>query len=244
MCIIRTWLSVGLFLTSLSTIHAGQPNPTTKEKDSIRVLVVDIFKDGQQPLVSRLQDLKFEVVVVPWDKVIPNKVKNIDVIFLPTQWAEGETHSKYLEEINDQFQKFVKKGGGLLVSQPNPTHAGTVTPKLLPYPITFNNWYNKSDLTKINLAPDHYITEDLPGNDMPFPADPIIKIDPHYTVLAKQKNPDYPSLAVCQFGDGRIVVQTANENRGAEIPLSDEILRRMIVWAAGREPVRNKPGGK
>jgi hypothetical protein len=223
----------------------AQGQPAGKEKPPIRVLVADIFKDQQPSLTKRLKDLHFEVVVLPWNEVDPLTVKDIDVIFLPTQWGEGGDHTRFFEEIGDRFQTFVKKGGGLLVSQPNPGGNGeNFTPTLLPYPITFKNWYDKSDLTKINLAPDHFITEDLPGSDMPFPADPILKIDPRYTVLAKQKKPDYPSLAVCQFGDGRIVVQTANENRESEIPISDEILRRMIVWAASREPVRATKNGR
>jgi hypothetical protein len=75
---------------------------------------------------------------------------------------------------------------------------------------------------------------------MPFPADPLLKVDGRYRVLAKQKSTGSPSLVVAGCGDGRVVVQTANENYAATIPIGDEILRRMIVWAAGRERGRQR----
>ena len=55
-------------------------------------------------------------------------------------------------------------------------------------------------------------------------------------MLAIQQKTECPSLAVSSYGAGRVVVQTANENVHAGMPLTDEILRRMVIWAAGREP--------
>lgn len=191
----------------------------------------------EKSVIDRLQKLKFDVVVVPWDKVEPDALNNVDVILLPTGWAGEPERFKQLESKKDQFHRFVKRGGGLLICKPtNP--AVTCTPELLPYPITFQNGYDDRDPTRVNLNPAHFITDDLPDADMPFPADPMIKVDKRYTLLAKQKSTDWPSLAVCPFGDGRVVVQTANESRGATIPIKDEILRRMVVWVAGRELAR------
>lgn len=203
----------------------------------IRILVPGEEKN-KNAVSARLEQLKFDVVLVPWDKVEPDALTKIDVILLPTGWASDTERYKQLEAKKDQFHRFVKRGGGLLICQPNPLSPGTCTPELLPYPITFQNGYDKENPTRVNLNPAHFITEDLPGEDMPFPADPMIKVDKRYTLLAKQKSTDWPSLAVCPFGDGRVVVQTANESRGATIPIKDEILRRMVVWAAGREPAR------
>ncbi|MCI0741811.1 MAG: hypothetical protein L0Y72_22485 [Gemmataceae bacterium] len=200
----------------------------------IRVLVPAIDR-GEKAAIRRLESLKFHVVVVPWGKLEPHRLKDIDVILLPTQWDEEGDHARFFDEIADQFHRFVHQGGGLLVCQPNPTKRGNCTPKVLPYPITFSNWYDDKEPARINLNPDHFITLDLADADMPFPGDPILKIDPRYTVLAKQKSTDRPSLAVCAYGKGRIVVQTANESRGATIPLGDEIFRRMVVWAAQRD---------
>ena len=70
---------------------------------------------------------------------------------------------------------------------------------------------------------------------MPFPADRILKIDPRYTILAKQKSNGSPALAVATVGEGRILVHTSNEHPEVIIPLSDRILRRMLLWVSGRE---------
>jgi hypothetical protein len=193
---------------------------------------------GEGSVHDRLRKLKFEVVVLPWDRVEPEALKSIDVIVLPTGWAAEPELYRQLESRRDQFHRFIKGGGGLLVCQPNPAATRTCTPELLPYPITFQNTYDATDPTRINLAQNHFITEDLPGDDLPFPYDPMLKVDQRYTVLAKQKSTDWPSLAVCGFGDGRVVVQTSNENRKANIPIKDEVLRRMVLWAAGREQAR------
>lgn len=229
-----------LFL--VTTLAGAASNPlrqgrSVKPKGAIRVLVVDV-DSSQKGIVDRLRKLKFEVELQRWDKFNPLKVKNIDVILLPTQWAENAGVYEHLESRQPEFHKFVQRGGGLLVCQPNPRNE--CEPKLLPFPITFRNWYDGGE--RENLGHDHFITEDLSNKDMPFAADPMIKVDPRYRVLARQKNNGWASLAVCSFGDGRVVVQTANENTAATVPLTDEILRRMVVWAAGREG--RKPSGQ
>jgi hypothetical protein len=230
-----------VFLSATATcgiaLGAGPPpqGRSMKPSAAIRVLVVDVER-SQQGIIDRLRKLQFHVESQKWDQFDPQKVKNIDVIFLPTQWAEQAGIYEHLESKRPEVQHFVKRGGGLLVCQPNPPNE--CEPTLLPYPITFRNWYNGQE--RINLGQDHFITEDLPDKDLPFAADPMIKVDPRYRVLAKQKGDGAASLVVCNFGDGRIVVQTANENYAATAPLTDEILRRMVVWAAGREGRKGK----
>lgn len=213
------------------------PDVAPARNGPVRVLVPDIGHNVQG-IVDRLRELKFEVVLLPWQKVVPDQLKDLDVILLPTQWAEDSDHFKHFEKHKDQFQAFVKRGGGLLVCQPNPTQQGTVTPELLPYPITFNNWYDANQPEREHLAPEHFITKGLNESELPFPADPITKLDEHYTPLARQRSTKSVSLAVCGFGAGRIVVQTAAETKAASIPISDEILRRMVVWSARRDVQR------
>jgi hypothetical protein len=198
---------------------------------ALKVLVVDVCGE---PIAARLRKLKFDVVLVGLKQLELDQRKDIDVVLLPTGWAQEPDLLKKFEDRCAMFHRFVQRGHGLLVCQPNPLRPGKCTPELLPYPITFQNHYDDKEPGRVNLAQDHFITEDLPDRDMPFPADPILEIDPRYKVLAKQKSTGWPSLAVCTFGDGRVVVQTANETYGATIPQTDEILRRMVVWAAGR----------
>ena len=236
------FFNVAVALGLASLVHASAANPERPNAKPaadrpLRVLVVDVHGGT---IVERLRKMKIETEMAPLNQLDLDHLKNTDVILLPTGWATDPDLLARFDARKDAFQRFVKRGGGLLVCQPNPVQPGTCTPALLPYPITFRNGYDDSDKTRLNLAQDHFITEDLPDSDMPFPADPILKIDPRYHVLAKQKKNDFPSLAVCGFGDGRIVVQTANENYAATIPLTDVILRRMIEWAAGREVKKRK----
>jgi hypothetical protein len=204
----------------------------------IRVLVADTLA-ADSTAVKRLRGLKFVVTGAAWEKVDPDRAEDIDVIFLATGWGD-QLALPALDARAKAFRRFVERGGGLVASQPNPSALVTCTPALLPYPITFHYRYDDRDPTRLNLAHDHFITEDLAGHEMPFPADPLLKVDGRYRVLAKQKSTGSPSLVVAGCGDGRVVVQTANENYAATIPIGDEILRRMIVWAAGRERGRQR----
>ena len=207
--------------------QAKQPRP-------IRVLVAD-GSVTDSAIADRLRQLKFEVVAVAWNKLDPDQAKDVDVIFLATHWGD-QLVLPALEAKKDALHRFVQRGGGLVASQPNPAGTRTCTPTLLPYPITFDYRYDQKDRPCVNVAQDHFITEDLPDTDMPFPHDALVNVDPRYRVLAKHKSTDRPCLVACPFGDGRVVVQTNNETYGANIRLGDEILRRMLVWAAGKEP--------
>ncbi|MCI0682255.1 MAG: hypothetical protein L0Y71_09135 [Gemmataceae bacterium] len=222
-------------LAFLMPLHdSGPPDAHGRGEPPIRVLVGDVAaSDGAA--AKRLRGLKFVVVDAPWDKVDPDRAEDIDVIFLATSWGD-QLALAALDAKKDAFHRFIRRGGGLVASQPNPAAFQTCTPALLPYPITFHYMYDQKDTTRLNLAHDHFITEDLAGHEMPFPADPMLKVDPRYRVLAKQKSTGFPSLVAASSGDGRVVVQTANESYASTIPIGDEILRRMIVWAAGREP--------
>lgn len=232
-----------LLAPALAPPAAGKvlPERLARALGTVRVLVVDLKLGGQagEPdAAKRLRKLSFAVTALPEEQVEPDRLRDVDVIVLPTQWAESPDRLKRFDGRSDQYHGFVLRGGGLLVCQPNPTQHGKCTPGLLPYPITFQNHYDKTDTERVNLDPSHFITDDLPGSAMPFPADPMIAVDPRYTVLARQKKTGWASLAVCRFGKGRVAVQTANESPAAEIPLDEEVLRRMVLWAAGRDAPR------
>jgi hypothetical protein len=208
-------------------------DPKQATERPIRVLVADTSA-GDSATAKRLKKLNFDVVAVAWDKIDPDQAKDIDLIFLATGWGDQLAYGP-LEAKTVAFHRFVQRGGGLLASQPNPGTAQTSTPTLLPFPITFHYLYDAQKPARVNLAHDHFITEDLAERDLPFPHDLMVKVDPRYRILARQKSTGSPSLVVCTYGDGRVVVQTNNETYGATIELPDETLRRMIIWAAGRE---------
>lgn len=219
-----TLLLLGSLLAPL--VSAAPP------KGPVSVLIVEC--PGQPTPAERLKGFGFDVQLVSWKTFEPNHIMGVDVIVLPTQWADDPERLRTLESRKDQFHWFVKRGGGLLLCQPNTR----CQPKLLPYPITFQRGYDDEDKDRVNLGGEHFITKDLRADQMPFPFDTLSNIDPHYKVLAMQKATKIPSLAVCSFGDGRVVVLAANENRGKSeprVPLEDEPLKRMVVWAAMRD---------
>lgn len=249
------WMLIGAggsMLVQNAPAQDGQPADAKKNEAKnkpIHVLVPQLWdipangplvkpaNDDQAAIVKRLEKLKFKVSVEHWSKVDPDRLELIDVILLPSCWASQAAQYNHFESKKQGFHDFVRRGGGLIVCQPNPNHLPNqeCTPTLLPWPITFRNGYDTKDPTRLNLDPNHFITDDLPGKDLPFPFDTMIKVDPQYKVLAKQKSTGSASLAVCPFGKGRVVVQTANESPAADIPFGDEILQRMVVWAAQAE---------
>lgn len=203
-----------------------------RKEGPIRIVVVAVEK--KHDVVERLRGLQFQVTVRNWREFDPDREKDCDLILLPTMFAHTKETFAHLEEKSTAFHRFVRQGGALIVCQPNPPRV--CTPKLLPYPITFRNSYDADQPARVHLNPRHFLTRGLGGDALPFPADPMIAVDPRYTLLAKQASTGWPSLAVCTFGIGRVVVQTANENRGANIPLHGELLRRMILWSVRMDP--------
>ena len=121
-----------------------------------------------------------------------------------------------------------------MVCQPNSGGC----PPVLPYPMSMDGGYDPNDTQRVSVAHAHYITEGVAANDLPFPADKVRKWDKRYEVLAIGGRSESPSLLVCPFGKGRVVVQMGNESRESSDPFSDEVFRRMVIWAASREPVR------
>lgn len=240
----RRHLAACLFLCgvwALDPVVAAPPQQPSAERQrrstprqrAVTVLVVNL-KDQPMP-VDRIKELGFPVEVADWQTFDPRHLMSGHVILLPTNWAYDPARLEKLDAQKQAYHEFVRRGGGLVVCPPNPR--GHCTPELLPYPIKFRQAYDKEQPERVHVAPKHYITSGLPASDLPFPADPMIEVDRNYKVLAVQKSTRWASLAVCDFGKGRVVVQTANENnkpQAPEHPLADEILRRMILWAAGR----------
>ena len=187
--------------------------------------------DYQSPR-DRLIGLGYSVSLLPVSADI-DTFRQYDIVYLPVCWADGYFGNyAEIEAHAADYRTYVSEGGGLFVDQPNPSvqPGDSVSPSLLPYPITFYNPYNSGDWPPIIVNPDHYITSGLSREDMPGPADQITAIDPAYEVLVRGQTTNSPSLAVAEYGQGRIVVQTANPSPSSFNPFSDEVYRRMIEW--------------
>lgn len=160
------------------------------------------------------------------------------------------------------FHRFVRRGGGLVVFQPNPRRihpAGArpspalrrcgirdefCTPKLLPLRATFHNQYVRSETVAVERG-THPIVAGLSGWDMPFPSDRLFDLHEAYVVLARGERSRSASLATATFGDGRIVLFPDNlrGNQASRRAPAAAAVRRALLWAAGAsdEEVRSIP---
>lgn len=207
-----------------------------KEPTQVTDISIGMIETGEwSDPKGRLEKLGYDVTLIPPTSGI-DTFRDYDVIYLPLQWASAVIGDyATIEAHASDYQQFVQEGGGLFVDQPNPYKqpGDQVTPTLLPYPITFYNWYEEADWPPIIVNPDHYITEGLSPDEMPFPADQMISVDPTYEILAEGAYTHSPSLVVTEFGKGRILVQTAHPGYTAIHPFSDEVYTRMVDWVSG-----------
>ena len=179
---------------------------------------------------ERLVSLGYQVTLLPVDAGI-DTFSQYDIVYLPTNWADG--FSGNYSEIEAQaadYRTYVNGGGSLFVDQPNPYQQTneSVTPTLLPYPITFYNRGTADDWPPVIVNPSHYITQGLPDSDMPGPSDQITELDPAYEILVQGRSTASPSVVVAIYGQGRLLVQTAHPSEG----FSDEVYHRMIEWVS------------
>jgi len=229
---------VDLPVTAGTTYHimiasySGSTGTLVFEAEELPSPTIGMIQAGSYPYpYNRLIGLGYSVSLLPLSADI-NTFRQYDIVYLPVGWADGfsgnyaeiETHAA-------DYRTYVNEGGGLITDQPNPFEQPneSVSPSLLPYPITFYNPYNLSDWPPIIVNPDHYITRGLLREDMPGPADQITAIDPAYAVLVRGQATNSPSLAVTEYGQGRIVIQTDHPGNGRP---SDEVYRRMIAWVS------------
>lgn len=134
-------LAVPLAVTSnFATAKIIPVRPIVKKDGPVRVLVPSVT-EHTRALAERLRQLKFEVELQPWDRFDPRTAKDTDVIFLPTNWAYVAAPHEHIESRAEEVHAFVRRGGGLIVGQPN-SHTKDFTPKLLPFPITFDWRYD------------------------------------------------------------------------------------------------------
>jgi hypothetical protein len=200
----------------------------------LQMRVVVLGDDPKGEVLRRLGELGFEATPRPAGEIRPALGLGVDAVYLPSSWAESGDDYALFEEHAHLFREYVAEGGALVVCQPNPYGhvADTCSPSLLPYAATFHNWYQNADAARVVVDAEHPITRGLSPQDVPFPADRIVHLDPRYRTLALGGATESPSLAVAEHGLGRIVIFTCSDSRGATVPLPDRTLRRIIEWAA------------
>lgn len=138
-----------------STDFAGSKTPAISEtpsigKDAHPGQTIGLIQTGDHyPCTfNRLTVLGYSVELVPPDSGL-DTFRRFRIIYLSTAWAD--------EYFDNDFQKiearayayldYLRGGGSLLVEQPNPIKrpGNSVTPTILPYPITFEFSYDEED---------------------------------------------------------------------------------------------------
>jgi uncharacterized repeat protein (TIGR01451 family) len=156
-----------------------------------------------------------------------------DVVYLPLDWGRSSTH---IEAIGSALQGFVNGGGGLVVGQCN-TFTAPYTPAFLPagYGVTYTDSSFPACGVTI-LDPSHFITDGLLGDDMPDLYDRVStsSLGASYSLLAQSSVEDMVSLAVAEYGTGRIAVHTSNWKGTGTVCTDDPdiIIERVLCWAA------------
>ncbi len=158
----------------------------SKLNTDVRIAVVDIWQNTSHEILGELGYTSIDIVQPPITEIMLN---NYDILYLPYGWAQyGGEKYKDIEESSLAIQSFIKQGGGLFVEQPNPWKNGksqSVTPKILPYPITFHYEFNDSDYSVRFMSQSHPITKDLNQEQMPEPSDSLSNISKSYQILVR-----------------------------------------------------------
>ncbi len=211
------------------------PNSTVVSRE-VQLIIGLIRVGGYVDTFNRLDSLNYSVKLLPADAGLAD-FRKYDVVYLPTGWAAWNAPYPDIEKNAPQYHQYVHEGGSLVVEQPNPNGQPdeSVSPALLPYPITFYNLYDSDDWPPIIVDQQHPITQGLEREDMPGPADQIKQIDAAYEVLVRGLATNSPSIATARYGQGRIVILTDNSSRDAEHPFSDIVIRRIIDWTQERQ---------
>jgi hypothetical protein len=155
-----------------------------------------------------------------------------DVIFLPVCWADSLTGAAdTILQNSEDYKQYVQMGGGLFIEQPNPycQPGDSIVVTLLPEPVTFHYNYNKND-SQVIVDTLHVITNGLSDSETPFPADSIATLDTMYHVLVCGLITGIPSLFITEYGNGKVLVHTANPSPTSFHPISDTAYVRMINW--------------
>ena len=208
--------------------------PTVK-KSAFTDQMIGLIKVGGSYMdtFDRLEALGFAVDLLPPDSGLETFMQ-YRIIYLPTGWAQQEYDSDFqkIEARANDYLDYFHGGGSVLAEQPNPYErpGNSVTPSILPYPITFEKFYDNNDWPPVIADPDHFITRGLPEDEMPGPADRMVDIDPAYEILVRGRVTNSPSLVAATVGPGRILVLADTSSPNAIRPFGNSVFRRMIEW--------------
>jgi hypothetical protein len=217
--------------TSITVVVDPPTLTPTANLSQIRVGMISFTDLNAQDTYQNLFDMGFQVYQIPTDSTLDD-FKNYDVIYLPDTWAQNAYDE--IDSLAVDYLTYVGKGGGLVVDQPNPygLPGEKVQPNLLPFPILFSSAISNEGCCSIPRDSSHYLTQGLSHDGLPRAGDTILAIDPSYTVLAVSPILNYPTLAILEYGSGRLVVSTGSDWYDSD---GEEFRRRVLLWVSHRD---------
>lgn len=198
------------------------PKPTRPISIGIIQIPDYIFTDVRE----RLRNLGFDA---EWINLSSDYVafSEYDVIYLPIGWA---FQKDLIEGRALQYQRFVEEGGGLVVEQPN--YAGTFTPELLPYKVTFKTFVYDPDEWPPRILTEHEILNGISLSELPGPGNQMTAKDDNWVIITTSAKSNYPTLVVGSYGKGRIVVMSTSVSKNSLVryPIGDNFIKKFISW--------------
>ncbi|RPJ24179.1 MAG: toll/interleukin-1 receptor domain-containing protein [Chloroflexi bacterium] len=192
----------------------------------VRIGIVQIPDYLFTDVKDRLSSLGFEAEWIGASSDYKDFIK-YDVVYLPIGWA---FQNQLIESRSASYQRFVKEGGGLVVEQPN--FKSDLVPELLPYKIGFNLMqYNASEWPP-NVRVEHEIVKNIDPSELPGPGNKIMRGDDHWQVITTSAKSNYATLAVAEYGQGRIVIlaSSVSTNREVRYQVGDHFISRFMEW--------------
>jgi hypothetical protein len=203
-----------------------------KRTPKIAILEAGTWKDSYERV---LKNSKYNISSLPQNSTYED-FKQFDCVWLPSSWAELSSIDTIQSRSSD-LKNYIGKGGNLLIGQPNPYGqiGDTIRPDFLPYEITFNCGYDKSDLFSEVVDTNHFITKNIGDQSRASPADMVTFSDTNYHILIRGIGTKTPSLLVTEMDSTRVVIITANTGWPNGFPISDTLLFRIMDWLTYEE---------
>jgi hypothetical protein len=206
---------------------------STPQLEQVRVGMVNVPHSQVGETYNRFVDLGIQLAWLSTDASMAD-IFRFDVVYLPSTWAQNS-----FEEINNasvDYLEYVRRGGGIIIEEPNPYKLpdNQIQPEILPFPVLFSSEYTDVGFA-VPQVTNHFLTQGISPSELPRAIDTILAVDPAYTILAASPISSYPTLAVLEYGDGRIIVTTGTASPITGETFGDEFIRRMFQWASSRD---------
>jgi hypothetical protein len=201
---------------------------TMSPPQGIKVGVIQIPDYIYTELVPRLASMGFDAQWIAHTSDY-SQYRDFDIIYLPAGWGY---QSAVLHDRQTSFTSLLEQGGGIFIERPNaiePFVAYFLPGKISFAPEVFDPLEYPSKILN-----HHAIVDGLDPADLPEVGNLIEDPDDQYEILAVSARSEYPTLLISEPLSGRVVItsSTLATAEGIRHPLSEELVRRSLLWLA------------